>query len=68
MINEKGVILDLLLSLCGYLTECLLHNLEQSTKLALLAQTPPTLLEWMRKQVKMQMMRGSTSSRNFHSG
>ena len=54
MINEKAVILDVLLSLCGHLTECLLHNLEeQSAKFALLAQTPPTLLEWMRKQVMM---------------
>ncbi len=41
-----------LLSLAGSITDHLLHSKEErATKLALLAQTSPTLLEWMRKQV-----------------
>ena len=52
MIIDKSVVLSDLLSLAGHLTDYLLHNMERrNKKLALLAQTSPGLLEWMRKQV-----------------
>ena len=42
-----------LLSLAGYLGDHLLHSLQSKTeRLALLAQATPSLLEWLRKQVR----------------
>lgn len=53
-ISDKTVVLSELVSLAGYLTDRLVHDIEdKSLKLALLAQTSPTLLEWMRKQVSL---------------
>lgn len=52
MIGDKSAVLNDLLSLAGHLLDQLIHNIEEkSSKLAMLAQTSPTLLEWMRKQV-----------------
>lgn len=52
MMSDKEAVLGDLLSLAGYMTEQLIQNVqEKSSKLSLLAQTPPTLLEWIRKQV-----------------
>jgi hypothetical protein len=52
MIEDKTTVLNDLLSLAGYLMDQLVHHTEdKSSKLAMLAQTSPTLLEWMRKQV-----------------
>ena len=51
MMNDKEAVLGDLLSLAGYMTEQLIQNVQKSSKLSLLAQTPPTLLEWIRKQV-----------------
>lgn len=52
MIGDKSAVLNDLLSLAGHLVDQLIHDIEEkSSKLAVLAQISPTLLEWMRKQV-----------------
>ena len=54
MVEDKTAVLNELLSLAGYLIDQLIHNIgDKSSKLAVLAQTSPTLLEWMRKQVSL---------------
>ncbi len=54
-VSDKTAVLQDVLCLAGHVTDLLVHHLEKSTKLTVLAQTPPTLLEWTRKQVSSPM-------------
>ena len=48
-----------LLSLAGFLCDHMIKMMENKTEeLALLAQTPPTLHQWMKKQVQCEGERG----------
>lgn len=50
-IKDKTIVLSDILSLAGHMIDRIQQLKEKTSKLTLLAQTPPTLLEWMRKQV-----------------
>lgn len=56
MIDDKKDVLEDLLSLAGHLTDILIDQIQdKKSKLALAAQTPPTLFEWIRKQVEYHL-------------
>ena len=52
-IEDKSRVSRELLLLAGYLVDHLIHSLQSKTeRLAVLAQVTPSLLEWLRKQVR----------------
>lgn len=55
MIEDKPKVSSELLSLAGFLCDHMIKTMENKTEeLALLAQTPPTLLQWINKQVLLR--------------
>jgi len=56
-ISDKSKVSQELLSLAGCIADHLIHKIDvKSEKLALIAQIPPSLLEWLRNQVRRCMV------------